>query len=805
MKCMTAIALLAGTSAALPAAQAGPHLVKDGTAQAAIYAPGDAIHAGKRLSGRLASWTGAQLEVISGEAPPRSDKLLIALGTPMDNPLVAEATKGDARFDRLGDEGFLLRLGRVRDRPVLIGAGRTVVGVNNAVSDLLSWRLRLDDRSASIDGNPDVVDAPELKYRILWTWDGQLNWSDSVAEMHTIQKGTSGTSVVPYTVDGFLTHFKAAVDFLSDHKFNGYIVWGFLRDEHGGVEAGREISRYAKERNVRMLPGVCTQAAYGGFIFSQHNRYSLIGWLRDQPQLCGRNKDGSIQAEAICPSKPENQQWLREGTRWLLRECPDIGGVNLENGDLMECYCADCVAAKARPENDPNFLWDMMYTEVPVIEEIKRLRPDLWATFASYVGFSESGLRHLKDNPRYPPRFLKQFPAGSICQWTYTGMTDPRSWPEGLKPPPGAFRDHIGLLHHGSIWGAPVDPKRWWSAPAAMLDDCSTAIQFTCRRVAEEQLPGLVIKGQTGPVSPANEINYLAFEYFSWHPQRSYDQFVVDRLAFCYGDEALARQFVKLLHNTTRDASEVEADRETAEAISQRGDLEVRQQRRWRNLADELRRRLAILENPESEETFPTAGALLDEAEQHAVRPRGPQDGYVLLAGPTLATDGVVIAWGKQDGKGCVPVGIHDLPKRGADDLIEARLRIPRTDLIWTQDGSASRLELIVQHIDAVDDGAVSIADGDSPSLGLIGNYRAPGLAAAAGGRYVELDVTRQVRADLDAGRSSFAWRIEPSTVPDDVTSQLYFPSVENTDQAFPQANRGARLVLRWATALSTP
>ena len=56
----------------------------------------------------------------------------------------------------------------------------------------------------------------------------------------------------------------------------------------------------------------------------------------------------------INPSKPENQQWLRDGAEWLFDSLPDIGGINLENGDFMSCYCDECRAQRAMPANDPN-------------------------------------------------------------------------------------------------------------------------------------------------------------------------------------------------------------------------------------------------------------------------------------------------------------------------------------------------------------------------------------------------------------------------------------------------------------------
>ena len=39
--------------------------------------------------------------------------------------------------------------------------------------------------------------------------------------------------------EAYLTHFKRAIAFAADHKFNAYIIWGFMRDETGGREGQR--------------------------------------------------------------------------------------------------------------------------------------------------------------------------------------------------------------------------------------------------------------------------------------------------------------------------------------------------------------------------------------------------------------------------------------------------------------------------------------------------------------------------------------------------------------------------------------
>jgi hypothetical protein len=593
------------------AAEAGEFiLVRDQRLAATIFAPGENVWAGRRLADRIERLTGARMAVVSEAAAPESNEALVAVGTPESNVVVREALAGDRRVAGLGEDGYILTLARWRGRPTLVAAGRTLSGANCAVSELVSWKLKLSDGGAAVPADLDEVDEPELKYRILWAWDSLVNFAESVEEMNAVQSFPADANGPVWfnktSKDAYLTHFKRAMDFAADHKFNGYIVWGFMRDETGGLETGRELSRYAKQRNVRILPGVCTENAYGGFTFSRKSKYCLDVWTEEHPELKFKHPKGPLEP-GICPSKPENIRWLREGTRWFLENLPDVGGMNLENGDWMLCSTEDCVAARARAGNDHNFLWDQMQTYTPVLEETARLRPDAWMIFATYIGFSEPAFRAematavkagFATSVDYPPRLLKQLPGNGIAQWTFTAMAGSADayWRAGTQALPSALKAQIGLLHQGSIWGAPVDPKRWWAAPGASLDDASSLIEQTCARIRRSGLDGLVMKGQVGPASPANELNYVAMEYFTWHPQRTEKQFVKDRLAVCYGGERRAELFLRLLRNTTKDVAEVRRDREQAAQTARDKDLDVRQRAHWTNLADELARRLKRLD-----------------------------------------------------------------------------------------------------------------------------------------------------------------------------------------------------------------
>jgi dienelactone hydrolase len=584
----------------------GFQVVADARPAAVVYAPGENQWAGKRLVDRVHTLTGTSLMLEVGPEVPAGRENLIAVGTPESNAVVRDALAVDDRLADLGEEGYILKVTRWRDCRTLVAGGRTVPGVNNAVSELVSWKLRLTDAGAAAPGNLDESDKPALKYRFLWNWDSRTNWETSVERMHAIP--ANSYSLQDQGEAGFLTHFRRAVDYYSDHKLNGLTIWGFIHPSHGGVGAAEELARYAKRRNVRMMPGICSEAAYGGFTFDKTQKFSLDNWTAKHPELRYKTTQGEFIA-GLCPSKPENVQWLREGTEWFFQAVPDAGGMNLENGDWFYCWTDDCIEAKSKPGNDPNFFWDQSASYTPVLETAARVRPDAWMVFATYAGFTKGAIEGAMDGAVktrraagvatevvYPPRFLPRMPANGICQWTLTGMVTPEAWPEGAKPPPGSFKEHIGYIHQsGAVW-PPSKPDRWWAgAPGSAWEDVASIIQFVCRRLHSAGMCGLVIYGERGAASPANELNYVAFEYFSWHPERTWEQFVQDRLAVCYGGRERAELFLKLLRNTTKDTAIIAKERHQATAMAAEPALEVRQRNRWKNLADELTRRITLV------------------------------------------------------------------------------------------------------------------------------------------------------------------------------------------------------------------
>jgi len=574
-------------------------LLEPGASAKVAALPDDAGTAGYFVR-EFEALTGSKLE-LSTQDTTSTTRATVLIGDIQNNVDVRRLA--GARVSRMTSQSILLATVTGGGRPVLLVAGGSRAATPGAVGELLNFRMEASAGRARVP-RLNFVDTPALPYRFLWNWDHSTNWVRGVAGEQT--HGCRNPYKKPSSA--YLNDFRRVADYMAEHKLNGLILWGFLRDSHGGVPAARDLAVHAVSRGVRLLPGIGT-SHYGGFYYDGDHRFRANTWLeRGREGLRFLDSQGNRLKDTICPTQPENIRWLREGARWLFTEIPGLGGANLENGDWMCCQCPDCRRARSKPENDPNYYYDMMHTQVPVIEEAWRITPGAWMTYATYTGFNQEEMwkRTEKSEVRSKiPRFVSQYPEAAICQWTYTFMVDgwgsqPEAavrakWPPGLRPP---VKHSIGLLHQGSQWH---DSDIWWTrslrgeATGQRYVDISELIRYTCSRCAEEGLEGIEIQGEVSDESPANELNYLALEEFTWHPRLSYEDFVRDRLSRIYGSVEEAKRFVAIVRSEEREYRALRRDLDTAHEISQNRQFNSRQRSRWANLRAELARRISLL------------------------------------------------------------------------------------------------------------------------------------------------------------------------------------------------------------------
>jgi hypothetical protein len=501
-------------------------LASKGVPQACIVAGPEDRVAALSLQKYINQEAGGVLEIVApGEDGRRREQCKILVGTPQSNAAVAlAATKHGLGLDRaaLNDEGYVLKTLPVSKGHLIIAAGWKKTGVFYAVGELKRYYLRKEgDRVYALEA--DVREAPAFKYRWLWTWDWRMEWGGTEAGGTTMGEGDYKKKP-----ESFIKDYKACIDFMSENGLNGLIIWGFLRDAHGGVEASREICRYASERGVRILPGIGT-SGYRGYYFEGDHEFNAPTWIRRHPELASRVLyEGKPVPGCPCPSKPENKKWLADGARWLFENF-EIGGVNLEMGDFFVCPCPDCRKAReAIPSDEPDYYKDMAICLRELIPVMRAAAPDAWLSYATYTGFN-------REMMALPPKFIQLIPEDAICQWTVTGMMgdqdipDPMrtlaGWPPDLKP---MARHNIGYLH--------------WANKSTATENDFFVRRFQAAAVnsARSGLKGLAFYGELGDEAPNMFLNYLAFKEFCFHPDLTVDEFTAKRLAPLYGEKHAA-------------------------------------------------------------------------------------------------------------------------------------------------------------------------------------------------------------------------------------------------------------------------
>jgi hypothetical protein len=410
-----------------------------------------------------------------------------------------------------------------------------------------------------------------FEQRYLWTWDHRMDWAGETPG--GIVMGGGGSYRKP--AGEYLEDYKALIDYVSSHtSFNAIIIWGLLRDTHGGIEAAQELCEYANEHGIRIVPGVGT-SGYEGYYFEGDHRYNISTWLKDHPELRAVTQDGTPH-NALCPSKPENVEWLQAGCRWLF-ETFAIGGINFEIGDFLVCYCEDCKRARAAIAGDaPDYYKDMAISTAPVARLAREIAPDAWLSYATYTGFTP-------DMVETPPSWVGLIPPGIICQWTLTGMGSDAKWPPGVRPPTEL---NTGYLHWGN--------KSTHSVHTFFV----RRIQDICRRAAEAGFLGLATYGEDPASVFSMRVFYDAWSYFLGNPSASLEDYATTSLAEWFGSPESGREALAIfldLENRGVDRASIPDAMEAARAARARAEG-PRAEAAWNELADYLDARLKQIE-----------------------------------------------------------------------------------------------------------------------------------------------------------------------------------------------------------------
>lgn len=471
-------------------------------------------------------------------------------------------------------------------------------GVIYGVEELI--QRRSSDSPAGvqlIEGSIERV--PTLSYRTFWTWDHSSNWElEQIGHQET---GVFNPYGKPPT--GFLADYKRMVDFCSAHQIAAIIVYGFLRDSHGGIATAQELCRYANERGVRILPGIAI-CAYGGVYWEGHHQYNLATWLRKNPSFASQiHSDIGFQIEDLafplafprsdytlsgCPSEPANMAWMEDSVSWLA-ETFDIGGINIESGDYGVCGCTRCNSRRGERESaikrgESLESWshaDLTHNFPRLFTAATSKRSDLWL-------YCELQWDNLLD-PVGRDSF-ESMPKGGVYQHTLN-----RSYWNRVKRELTANDvDHfptnknIFRCQFASQWNGDERTERYAFNGRDFAD--------MSRKAADVGMMGLTVWGEASPHHVSTELSYLAFGRFSYDPSLTWDTFKTEEIDPRLGGETAANEFVSVLEELDRNLVLPLKRLEILRGISSdgikstAGDAEGR----WIWLADRLNRRLEM-------------------------------------------------------------------------------------------------------------------------------------------------------------------------------------------------------------------
>lgn len=389
-----------------------------------------------------------------------------------------------------------------------------------------------------------------------WTWDHSTNWMLDDPGLQ-VSGCYNRYFKKPET---FIEDYRRLTDVTAALGLKGIIIWGFLRDSHGGISAARQVAEYAARRGVAILPGFGT-TWYGGAYYEGKSPYSLRTFLARHPDARMLDQDGKPRGYAgdggACLGHPTYQKWLKRSIEWLFREFA-IGGFNLENGDFLVDHhpLTRRLRETQWPAEDPEVFAHQGLSYHQALSVIRDRLPSLLATYATYSGFqSTEQLRQNTGMGKQPPAFLTRLPAQAVCQWTLTGMVRPEplpltaflddgapeavyanpQWPRGLMAP--APRN-VGFLHQASQWVGAYT-KRY----TCML----STIKEACLRGFESGLEGVIIHGEVSARCIPYALNYLALSHFSYWPRDTLLDFGRKTLGQVLGSEQDGEDFVRIL------------------------------------------------------------------------------------------------------------------------------------------------------------------------------------------------------------------------------------------------------------------
>jgi hypothetical protein len=506
----------------------------------------------------------------------RRDDLVIYVGSFEKNTASAKAFKSlgySLNWDALTEGSFLLKTFRKEGKTTIFVTGKDWLGTLYAAHDLKNYYLRIEMGRVLLN-ELNLAERAQLKYRWFRISHSPTNWQTAETGARSNAEVTGSSKP-----DSTLGQLKTIVDYMSARRLNGLALWGFPAGPEGGTGAAAELCKHANERGVRILPKIGLTGSDGVFSEGDH-AFNLLAWAKAHPELCAMDKAGAVRDGTLCPEKMQNRQRYREGLQWLFQNVR-VGGVSLELEPFFVCYSEDCkLARRTMGGSDPDYSKDLARFAAFVAEEVNKLDPKAWVTYASGTGFdvdsiqtSAAGAIPLGQRAAFPPEFIQKIPESALAQWELAPMLKAGIWPSPFKAP---GKHSLGSLRWGG-GAAPTRQEIYWKR-----------MEEVTHHTISSNLEGLVTPADRSLDNPATELNYLIFSELAFNPAVNLDEFFRFKLSRLYGGEDSARRLSKILQLLEGETGMVAANYDEALRLSkQAAELSDRNGKvRWTRLVE---------------------------------------------------------------------------------------------------------------------------------------------------------------------------------------------------------------------------
>lgn len=439
--------------------------------------------------------------------------------------------------------------------------------------ELLQWGVACG-AGAMIGGTgaatqPIAADSPStaaragehpIKTRMFWTWDHSTEWALNRPGAHTI----GSCNEYGRNTDAFVEDYTALLRWCGRHNIDAVVVWGLLRDCHGGLESAKRLCDVAAKEKVRLLCGVGLNA-YGGVYYEGDSPYNLERHLQSHPDLYAIDAGGNKMVFSVdangkptslnnsgfpcprgfyhaCPSRRENQDFAAESLAWLFKNLP-LGGVQMETGDTGVCQCKQCRDRRKHPVSVFS-LEDMALMYPLATTAIRSVAPDAWIVCETYshpqpYRGPDPAPTFGEGKAAWADAALAQFPRGVFVQWVgdlfVRGGPSAPAWTAEGRVSAAAhrhvMRTHFGTNYYGGLRG-------------------ELAIHGIAKMIQQSAAAGfdaISLYGEVSPFHTGAELNYLAMADLGGdaNPNADLDAFQQRIAAPLLGGADHARDFIR--------------------------------------------------------------------------------------------------------------------------------------------------------------------------------------------------------------------------------------------------------------------